>query len=293
VRYAWRVRLILVLVMVGACSTPTERAVPPSNSVSGPRASASPYSRACPLGIRSSVPWAQELFPGCSPFQIEAEGFVCDGPCPTPCRARIVLYTDLVYLHAYEYDDRGRWLSTTVLATPTTPGRSGVVVLACTYDGDRLANCTGTEGPVRLDRDAQGRLIRVEGGGDFGSSIEPASFKYDGLGRVAEIQAATLGHRVFAYDQSGRLITEKTDSETFTYVYDEQGRLTRYDNARQPSSRGTYSYDASTGRRIRIETTAPTFTVIRSFEYDARGRPTRAVETGATPQRIDFDYCGQ
>jgi YD repeat-containing protein len=33
--------------------------------------------------------------------------------------------------------------------------------------------------------------------------------------------------------------------------------------------------------------------IIRSFEYDARGRPTRIVETGSTPMRIDFDYCGQ
>lgn len=239
------------------------------------------------------MPWAHELFPGCSPHQIEAEGFVCDGPCPTPCRARTVHSHDIVELHAYEYDNRGRWRSTTLLASPETPERHNVVSLACTYDADRLAGCTGTEGPVRFDRDAQGRLIRVEGGGDFGSSLVPATFKYDELGRVAEIQSETSGYSVLAYDQHGRLITEKSDADTITYVYDEQGRLARYTRAPQSSWRETYSYDASTGRRIRIETTTPTITLIRGFEYDARGRPTRITETGAALERIDFEYCGQ
>jgi YD repeat-containing protein len=235
---------------------------------------------ACPSVVQVHDPdswlWAHELFPGCAPAPFFDE-VACRGDCPAPCRSRVggkqtVAFT---YENGHLVDavdrtaNRARRAYTPPFGTPTH----------CTYEHGALAGCTTARGPVKVHRDAAGRIVRVDR--DNGST----AITYDARGDAVQIVVhgdewfthngdVTTLTVALRFDAQHRVVEERGTGETITHEYDHQGRL------RDVGSHHS-SFDPVTGLLHAVEDGLSSTT----FRYDAAGRPIRI--TRRTLVRVD------
>lgn len=158
---------------------------------------------------------------------------------------------------------------------------SGGPSLSFTYDTNgRLTSATG----LSLSRDAEGRITENNG----------LTITRDAEGRIASL-ALPGGTVQYRYDGAGRL-TEVEDwmGGTTAFSYDKTGRLTEIN--RPNGTTTAYTYNAE-GRIVTIVETGPEGDTLASstLTRDARGNVTRAERSGpltpqASPQSESFSY---
>jgi RHS repeat-associated protein len=163
---------------------------------------------------------------------------------------------------------------------------SGGPSLSYSYDASgRLTEATG----VSLQREAEGRVTETNGlavtrdaDGRIASVTLPGGtvrYRYDGAGRLAEVEDWQDGVTAFRYDESGRLAEITRPNGTVT----------------------TYDYDGD-GRVVEIEETNGNGSILAAstLTRDARGQVTQAERTAPVvpeltpePERFAYDAAGQ
>ena len=195
----------------------------------------------------------------------------------------------------FTYDVAGRLVAATVPS-------SGVTVEFLWDDNDRLAGVVGGDGVRGVGRDADG-WVRDEHhverddalrdrAGRLTIGPDGSVFRYDDVGRIAEIaplgetptvftydrdglvatERGPLGGRRFHYDRAGRVVRMEAGAGTTHYGYDLCGRRSREDHA--DGSATVYRWDVF-GRLERIERHGDDGAVIGivPVAYDALDRP--------------------
>jgi hypothetical protein len=196
----------IVLVACGAPAAPVDRPPTPRGDVAS----------ACPLQVYPDQAWAHEVFPACPEMPFTPERLpLCAGACPHPCRA----ITGARSL-AIGYDTQGRWIESRL---ESSADASDLLSIRCTYDGDRMAECTrryigNIEWTDKLERDERGRLIRVV------NDQEQIEIRRDDGGRAIAIverrgDAARPTEIHFAYDDRGRILREQIGERIVNYGY--------------------------------------------------------------------------
>jgi len=149
---------------------------------------------------------------------------------------------------------------------------------------------------IRFQRDAAGKLIRIEAGTQW------MSFEYGEGGRIARAQDHT-GHAVaYTYDPRGRLRQSlDSDGTKRTYDYDERDRLIRIDEPNRVVENRYDDADMCVWQRAffpadprnRLSGAGETYEF--RFEYtmqEGRVHETRIWETNAPSQRLVFTPSG-
>jgi YD repeat-containing protein len=293
-------RVGAVLVLVGACSgVPT---TPVSN-----RAASSPpvpVEGVCPSLMAFAtydhmpfVPWAHELFPGCSPAPFDYDFSVCVGSCPRPCR-QTLLNIDVTQLATYRYDDAGRWVETISNDKPAQVMNPG----SATYRNGRLATTHLTYngnptfapgGTWTISRDTNGRIVAVV---DPNGTSTAVTWSADGT-LVIALGGGPRDRSELRYDARKRLVGQGAKT---TWSYRDDGRVSeRHDE----DGRTTYSYDER-GRLIAVDfewdPDSPYSDIHshRSLDYDGRDRllheteiqtSTDAGEQSRLPSTYEYD----
>jgi RHS repeat-associated protein len=169
---------------------------------------------------------------------------------------------------SYTYDDVGRVLTeTNALDSEWT----------YTYDAD---------GNLISTTDADGRTIK---------------YTYDDLDRqTAENWMASDGTTVlrtiaYTYDAAGRLLSVSDPDATYTYSYDDDGRLTAIDNSGTPDMPDVVlnqTYDSDGDRLSLSATVAGTTQFTNDYQYDPFGDITQVAQSGpgVTTKQADFAY---
>jgi len=168
-------------------------------------------------------------------------------------------------------------------------------------ENQRLASVqTPASPPLRLTAyDAQGRVIEFRVGADDNTAQSPVSLAYDSNGQVVRVEQ--LGRAlVFVYDAEGRLSRyTNADGRTHTLAYDAAGRLKELVDA---FGRRTDIEKDSEGRVVTRSVFAAQGELIRSLSilYDAQGRLHQSTEQHAhassgntVQQSIGYAYDGE
>jgi len=188
----------------------------------------------CPSGTQGPI--EHELFRGCAPAPYNEPLAPCPhGECPKPCRVRVVGGGT----QTVEYDEKGRL----VLARGN---EDRLLDQACTYDGDRIAECHLLyEGrPIttqKVWRDATGHIIGTSSGEPMldydphytwanGRVVKLSSTMQQGEGKYArdhliEWNQEDMGEQqriTYTYDTAGDVIASSRDG---AFVYDAHKRL--------------------------------------------------------------------
>jgi len=222
-------------------------------------------------------PLRHEVFPGCSPAQVMADEFACTGACPMPCRVTI---PDAKTAFAIGYDN-GRFARSVVTSElGTEPFET------CDYEGATLVACTSDRSQrAPVERDPHGRIVVI--GEDehrqFGLEYDARGDAVSVEWRDQEVTAA------LTYDRDHQLIGERYRAGSLNdlaidYAYDTRGNVvsitsTNHALPRHPTAIH-FGYDVA-NRRVRVTRDADDHGVSKTiaFDYDARGRLVRAIET--------------
>ena len=165
----------------------------------------------------------------------------------------------------YGYDDSGRLIAATV-------PDSGVTVEFLWDDDDRIGGSVGDDLAL-LDRD--GAMPR-DLAGRLTVGPDGTVFRYDEVGRIAEISPPDERATTFTYDDDGLVATERGPAGVRRYQYDPAGRIVMMDVAGDGAT--FFGYDGC-GRRVREDRPDGTAVVYR---WDVFGRLERI-------DRLDVD----
>lgn len=147
---------------------------------------------------------------------------------------------------------------------------------------------------VRIERDARGRVVRMETvRGDlfrglrrtFGRDGAVVEVRVDSSGE--EVRRRTLRHRL---DAAGRVVRTVDGADTTTYAYDDAGNLTEIHE--QPSDRLT-RYFRPDSRHVEIEEgiAARGLTHLSTLSLDDHGRPlSESVGAHDTQRALQISY---
>jgi RHS repeat-associated protein len=178
----------------------------------------------------------------------------------------------------YEYDAEGNPTKTVV--APATRA------YATQHEYDSLSRrkkiTDAKSGTIQFGYDLQDQLTSVTDPRSLSTQYQPT-----GLGDVKQIISPDSGTATSTYDAAGNLLT-RTDARGVlaTYDYDELNRPKQvvYSKAGQASRTVSWTYDqtgASYGYGVGRLTTASTPDASTTFRYDALGRVTMAIQSGA------------
>jgi RHS repeat-associated protein len=202
--------------------------------------------------------------------------------------------------YAYDADGRRTTVTSPIGQTWTTAYDAAGNVIQ-TVDANGNATQTAGDGTTTKTYDRAGRLTGI----DYSDATPDVSFAYDAAGNRTTMTDGA-GTETRAYDDANRLTSVTRGTDTFAYVYDFAGNLTRrtYPDATvtdytfdDDSRMGTvsiggattgYGYDAAGN----LTTTALPSTNghVETRAYDRAGRLTRIGSAKAGTTLVDFAY---
>ncbi|WP_324282070.1 RHS repeat-associated core domain-containing protein [Cyanobacterium aponinum UTEX 3221] len=128
------------------------------------------------------------------------------------------------------------------------------------------------------------------------------TFSYDGLNRQIEEnwldnQGGVIYSTTSSYNSADELIYITNPDATYTYSYDEMGRMETVDNAGTPDVANvilTYDYDEKGNIISVIDTINGVASGLTTYEYDKIDRLISLTQSGngVEDKRVDFDYNG-
>lgn len=202
--------------------------------------------------------------------------------------------------YAFDADDR-RTTVTFPLGQTWTTSYDAAGNVKQTVDANGNATSTSGDGTTTNSYDRAGRLTGI----DYSDSTPDVGFAYDAAGNRTTMTDGA-GTETRTYDNANRLTEVTRGTDTFSYVYDLAGNLTRRtypgstitdyifdDDSRMASvtsggATASYTYDPA-GNQTAITLPASNGH-IETRAYDRAGRLTRVGSTKAGGTLVDFSY---